>query len=279
MNTYTLGIDIGSTTVKIAILDENEKLLFADYERHFANIQETLADLLEKAHAQTGRDDTQSGNHWFRRTDTGKSSGNPICAGGNRCIYILTEDYAPQTDVAIELGGEDAKIIYFEGGNIEQRMNGICAGGTGSFIDQMASLLQTDATGLNEYAKNYKALYPIAARCGVFAKTDIQPLINEGATKEDLSASIFQAVVNQTISGLACGKPIRGHVAFLGGPLHFLSELKTAFIRTLKLDDEHTIAPENSHLFAAIGSALNAKEDVKVSLIELKDRLLPLHQT
>ena len=125
----------------------------------------------------------------------------------------------PQTDVAIELGGEDAKIIYFEGGNVEQRMNGICAGGTGSFIDQMASLLQTDAAGLNEYAKDYKALYPIAARCGVFAKTDIQPLINEGATKEDLSASIFQAVVNQTISGLACGKPIRGHVAFLGGPL------------------------------------------------------------
>lgn len=152
-------------------------------------------------------------------------------------------------------------------------MNGICAGGTGSFIDQMASLLQTDAPGLNEYAKNYKALYPIAARCGVFAKTDIQPLINEGATKEDLSASIFQAVVNQTISGLACGKPIRGHVAFLGGPLHFLSELKKAFIRTLKLDDEHTIVPENSHLFAAIGSALNAKEDVTVSLTELKDRL------
>ena len=152
-------------------------------------------------------------------------------------------------------------------------MNGICAGGTGSFIDQMASLLQTDAPGLNEYAKNYKALYPIAARCGVFAKTDIQPLINDGATKEDLSASIFQAVVNQTISGLACGKPIRGHVAFLGGPLHFLSELKEAFIRTLKLDEEHTIVPDNSHLFAAIGSALNAKKDVTVSLTELKDRL------
>ncbi|MCR5625757.1 MAG: acyl-CoA dehydratase activase-related protein, partial [Lachnospiraceae bacterium] len=140
---------------------------------------------------------------------------------------------------------------------------GICAGGTGSFIDQMASLLQTDASGLNEYAKNYKSLYTIAARCGVFAKTDIQPLINEGATKEDLSASIFQAVVNQTISGLACGKPIRGHVAFLGGPLHFLSELKAAFIRTLKLDDEHTIVPENSHLFAAIGSALNHKDEAK----------------
>ena len=188
-------------------------------------------------------------------------------------VSTSLQKMAPQTDVAIELGGEDAKIIYFEGGNIEQRMNGICAGGTGSFIDQMASLLQTDAPGLNEYAKNYKALYPIAARCGVFAKTDIQPLINEGATKEDLSASIFQAVVNQTISGLACGKPIRGHVAFLGGPLHFLSELKKAFIRTLKLDDEHTIVPENSHLFAAIGSALNAKEDVTVSLTELKDRL------
>ena len=143
-----------------------------------------------------------------------------LCRRLSRFLLLL-QKIAPQTDVAIELGGEDAKIIYFEGGNIEQRMNGICAGGTGSFIDQMASLLQTDATGLNEYAKNYKALYPIAARCGVFAKTDIQPLINEGATKEDLSASIFQAVVNQTISGLACGKPIRGHVAFLGGPLAF----------------------------------------------------------
>ena len=176
-------------------------------------------------------------------------------------VSTALQHYAPQTDVAIELGGEDAKIIYFEGGNVEQRMNGICAGGTGSFIDQMASLIQTDATGLNEYAKNYKAIYPIAARCGVFAKTDIQPLINEGATKEDLSASIFQAVVNQTISGLACGKPIRGHVAFLGGPLHFLSELKAAFIRTLNLDDEHAITPENSHLFAAIGSALNYKPD------------------
>ncbi|MBP5281964.1 MAG: 2-hydroxyglutaryl-CoA dehydratase, partial [Lachnospiraceae bacterium] len=170
---------------------------------------------------------------------------------------------APKTDVAIELGGEDAKIIYFEGGNVEQRMNGICAGGTGSFIDQMASLIQTDASGLNEYAKDYRSLYTIAARCGVFAKTDIQPLINEGATKEDLAASIFQAVVNQTISGLACGKPIRGHVAFLGGPLHFLDQLKVAFIRTLKLDEEHTVDLDNSHLFAAMGSAMNAQEGKK----------------
>ena len=152
-------------------------------------------------------------------------------------------------------------------------MNGICAGGTGSFIDQMASLLQTDAAGLNEYAKGYKSLYTIAARCGVFAKSDIQPLINEGATKEDLAPSIFQAVVNQTISGLACGKPIRGHVAFLGGPLHFLSELKATFIRTLKLDDEHAITPENSHLFAAIGSALNYKSEVTTTTDELLEKL------
>ena len=272
MSTYTLGIDIGSTTVKIAILDENEKLLFADYERHFANIQETLADLLQKAYDKLG----EVSLHPVITGSGGLTLANHLeIPFVQEVIAVSTslQKIAPQTDVAIELGGEDAKIIYFEGGNIEQRMNGICAGGTGSFIDQMASLLQTDASGLNEYAKNYKALYPIAARCGVFAKTDIQPLINEGATKEDLSASIFQAVVNQTISGLACGKPIRGHVAFLGGPLHFLSELKAAFIRTLKLDDEHTIVPENSHLFAAMGSAMNAKEEVSVSLTELKDRL------
>ena len=184
----------------------------------------------------------------------------------------LLQDYAPQCDVAIELGGEDAKIIYFTNG-VDQRMNGICAGGTGSFIDQMATLLQTDASGLNEYAKNYKSIYPIAARCGVFAKSDIQPLINEGATKEDLSASIFQAVVNQTISGLACGKPIRGNVAFLGGPLHFLSELKVAFIRTLSLAPDEIIAPEHSHLFAAVGSAMNYKEEVCVPVEDIIKRL------
>ena len=178
------------------------------------------------------------------------------------------QDYEPKTDVAIELGGEDAKIIYFNNG-IEQRMNGVCAGGTGSFIDQMASLLQTDATGLNEYARNYDTLYPIAARCGVFAKSDIQPLINEGATKENLAASIFQAVVNQTISGLACGKPIKGYVAFLGGPLHFMPELKNAFIRTLNLDEEHIIDPPYSHLFAAKGAALNAKEECFFTMDEL----------
>lgn len=269
---HTLGIDIGSTTVKIAILDSENEVLFSDYERHFANIQETLSDLLGRALYKLGSIQvfpviTGSGG-----LTLAKHLGVPFV---QEVIAVSTalQDYAPQTDVAIELGGEDAKIIYFEGGNVEQRMNGVCAGGTGSFIDQMASLLQTDASGLNEYAKNYKALYSIAARCGVFAKSDIQPLINEGASKEDLAASIFQAVVNQTISGLACGKPIRGHVAFLGGPLHFLSELRETFIRTLKLDDEHIIAPHHSHLFAAIGSALNSKKDTPTALCELQKRL------
>ena len=268
----TLGIDIGSTTVKIAILDENHNILFSDYERHFANIRETLSALLKKAYDQLG----ELQLHPMITGSGGLTLANHLGVPFTQEVVAVAtslQELAPKTDVAIELGGEDAKIIYFEGGNVEQRMNGICAGGTGSFIDQMASLIQTDASGLNEYAKNYKSLYTIAARCGVFAKTDIQPLINEGATKEDLSASIFQAVVNQTISGLACGKPIRGHVAFLGGPLHFLSELKAAFIRTLNLDDEHIIDVDNSHLFAAIGSALNAKEDVCISLSDMVKKL------
>ena len=256
----------------MAILDAKHNLLFSDYQRHYANIRETLSSLLQDAY-------TKLGNLALHPMITGSGGltlanhlGVPFV---QEVIAVSTslQELAPKTDVAIELGGEDAKIIYFEGGNVEQRMNGICAGGTGPFIDQMASLIQTDASGLNEYAKNYKSLYTIAARCGVFAKTDIQPLINEGATKEDLSASIFQAVVNQTISGLACGKPIRGHVAFLGGPLHFLSDLKPAFIRTLKLDEEHIIDTANSHLFAAIGSALNAKEDVSFTMSEMVDKL------
>ena len=269
---HKLGIDIGSTTVKVAVLDEQDNLLFSDYERHFADIQETLTSLIQKAFDQLGELSVAPMITGSGGLTLAKHLEVPFV---QEVISVSTalQHYAPQTDVAIELGGEDAKIIYFEGGNVEQRMNGICAGGTGSFIDQMASLIQTDASGLNEYAKNYKAIYPIAARCGVFAKTDIQPLINEGATREDLSASIFQAVVNQTISGLACGKPIRGHVAFLGGPLHFLSELKAAFIRTLNLDDEHAITPDNSHLFAAIGSALNYKEDSVTTLSTLLKKL------
>lgn len=246
--------------------------MFADYRRHHADIQGTLRALVQDALAQLG-------DITVHPVITG--SGGLTLATHLQVPFVqevvsvstALERIAPKTDVAIELGGEDAKIIYFENGSVEQRMNGICAGGTGSFIDQMASLLQTDAAGLNRYARGYRSLYTIAARCGVFAKSDIQPLINEGATKEDLAASIFQAVVNQTISGLACGKPIRGHVAFLGGPLHFLPELKAAFVRTLNLDDEHTIDLENSHLFAAMGSAMNAQEDNHVLLSEMAERL------
>ena len=264
---HSLGIDIGSTTVKVAVIDDKHSILFSDYQRHFANIKETLQDLLSKARKCLG-------NITVCPTVTG-SGGMAISEYLNIpfcqevvCVAEALQDFNPETDAAIELGGEDAKIIYFDNG-IEQRMNGVCAGGTGSFIDQMASLLQTDAAGLNTYAAGYDTIYPIAARCGVFAKSDIQPLINEGATKENLAASIFQAVVNQTISGLACGKPIRGHVAFLGGPLHFLPELKQAFIRTLELDDDHIIDPEYSHLFAAKGAALQAQEECTFTLDHL----------
>ena len=184
----------------------------------------------------------------------------------------VVEKYIPQTDVVIELGGEDAKIIYF-GKSIEQRMNGTCAGGTGAFLDQMALLLNTDVTGLNELAKNYKTIYPIASRCGVFAKSDIQPLLNEGAAKEDIAVSIFQAVVNQTISGLACGRPIKGNVAFLGGPLNYLSELKKRFIETLSLKDDEIICPDNAHLLVAKGAALDSINYKSVSQSDLDNRL------
>lgn len=271
MSYHTLGIDIGSTTVKIALLDPERHVLFSDYRRHYANIQETLAAIVGEACKTFGDLDIAPMITGSGGLAIAKHLDIPFV---QEVVAVATalKAHAPQTDVAIELGGEDAKIIYFTGG-IDQRMNGICAGGTGSFIDQMASLLKTDAAGLNEYAKDYQTIYPIAARCGVFAKSDIQPLINEGATKPDLSASIFQAVVNQTISGLACGKPIRGHIAFLGGPLHFLTELKQAFIRTLKLTEEFIIAPEHSHLFAAIGSAMNSEGLGMTSLAKLNEKL------
>ena len=268
-----LGIDIGSTTVKIVITDEKNEILYGEYQRHLANIQQCLAGLLKDAQEKLGDIDVNT----CITGSGGLSLSNAL--GVNFTQEVIAVSTSLKTlngkcDVAVELGGEDAKIIYFDGSSVDQRMNGICAGGTGSFIDQMASLLKTDSSGLNEYAKNYKMLYPIAARCGVFAKSDIQPLINEGATKEDLAASIFQAVVNQTISGLACGKPIKGHVAFLGGPLHYLSELRNAFIRTLKLTDETIINPDNSHLYAAIGCCLcDLKEDTILSLSDLIAKL------
>lgn len=256
---YKVGIDIGSTTIKIVVLDYNNNIAFKNYKRHFSNIQETLLELINEALNRLGNINfsamiTGSGglslSKWI-----GIDFIQEVVAVSNAVDFI-----APKTDVAIEIGGEDAKIIYFSNG-IEQRMNGICAGGTGSFIDQMASLLQTDASGLNDMAKDYKVIYPIAARCGVFAKSDIQPLINEGASKPDLAVSIFQAVVNQTISGLACGKPIKGNVAFLGGPLYFLTELKNRFIDVLNLKPHEVVEIDDSHLFAAIGSAYCSKYD------------------
>jgi len=268
---YRAGIDIGSTTVKLVVLDAEDNIIYGQYRRHMAKTQETLASLLREAKETLG-------DCALKVKITGSGSINLAKALGiefiQEVVAVATalKKVAPQTDVAIELGGEDAKIIYFAGG-LEERMNGVCAGGTGSFIDQMAALLQTDAEGLNKAAENYKEIYPIAARCGVFAKTDIQPLINEGATTADLAASIFQAVVNQTISGLACGKPIRGCVAFLGGPLHFMPELKKAFIRTLKLTDETTVDPENSHLFAAMGAALEADKAEAINANKLMERL------
>ena len=267
MERYRAGIDVGSTTVKLALLDQKGRVLYGSYKRHQAHTQETLSSLLKEARQAVGPCEMT-----VKITGSGAINlGKALHIGFVQevaAVAAALKFFAPQTDVAIELGGEDAKIIYFTGG-LEERMNGVCAGGTGSFIDQMASLLRTDVAGLNEAAKDYRQIYPIAARCGVFAKTDIQPLINEGATRADLAASIFQAVVNQTVSGLACGKPIRGCVAFLGGPLHFLTELKKAFIRTLKLTPETTVDPENSHLFAAMGAAMNSEDAAPVVLDDL----------
>lgn len=267
MQEFRAGIDVGSTTVKLVLLNEKDEIVFGEYRRHHAQTQETLAQLFSAVKDRFGECSLRC-----RITGSG-------AIGLSRALSIpfmqevmavagAVSHTAPQTDVAIELGGEDAKIIYFRGG-LEERMNGICAGGTGAFIDQMAALLQTDAAGLNEAAKNYKQIYPIAARCGVFAKSDIQPLINEGASTADLAASIFNAVVSQTVSGLACGKPVRGCVAFLGGPLHFLSELKASFVRTLKLTPDNIVDPENSHLYAAMGAALGAETVEPVSVDDL----------
>ena len=271
MQVYKAGIDIGSTTVKLVVLDGEDRPVYQEYRRHMAHTQETLAELLKEARTVTGSCRLTPGITGSGSINLGKALGIPFVQEVVAVAAAL-QNAAPQTDVAIELGGEDAKIIYFSGG-LEERMNGVCAGGTGSFIDQMAALLQTDAAGLNDAARDYQQLYPIAARCGVFAKSDIQPLINEGATTADLAASIFQAVVNQTISGLACGKPIRGCVAFLGGPLHFLPELKKAFIRTLRLTDENIVDPDDSHLFAARGAALEAAGSDTVDIDELIQKL------
>jgi len=266
MAKVNLGIDIGSTTVKIVAL-ENKKPVYQAYERHYSDVTGTVARMIADCYKALGDSKCSVNITGSGGLSVSKWLNLPFSQEVVACTKAVRE-YIPGTDVVIELGGEDAKITYLKG-NVEQRMNGSCAGGTGAFIDQMAALLNTDAAGLNEYAKNYRVIYPIASRCGVFAKTDIQPLLNEGARKEDIAASIFQAVVNQTIGGLACGKPIRGRVALLGGPLYFLSELRKRFAENLKDACHDIICPENSQLYAALGAALLGSTEYSVCLRRL----------
>ncbi|WLT11070.1 acyl-CoA dehydratase activase-related protein [Bifidobacterium asteroides] len=279
-----VGLDIGSTTVKAVVLGAGDRLdqaLFSDYRRHHANVRQCVAELVTDIKLSLSRVGL---------------AGNPISlvitgSGGLELASQLQAEFAqeviaeteainatyPEGDVIIELGGEDAKITYLKP-TPEQRMNGSCAGGTGAFIDQMATLLNTDASGLNDMAAKYKTIYPIASRCGVFAKSDLQPLINDGAAKEDLAASIFNAVATQTISGLACGRPIRGNVIFLGGPLFFMSELREAFKRILQDRVSRYIIPENAHLYVAYGAAIMAgrrEQDDQDSAVQVKTDYSP----
>ena len=266
-----LGVDIGSTTVKLVVMDKKNKILYGEYRRHFSDTKKTIIELFNEVIEKYN-------NYDFTVTMTGSGAialAKYIDVGFVQEVIACKnaiKEYAPTTDVAIELGGEDAKIIYFDT-TIEQRMNGSCAGGTGAFLDQMAVLLNTTTEGLNALAKNGTQIYPIASRCGVFAKTDIQPLLNEGAKKEDIALSIMQAVVNQTISGLACGKPIKGNVIFLGGPLNYLSMLKERFIKTLNLKDEEVITPEDARLFVCVGAILDKDKKEVLTIRQLKNRI------
>ena len=270
-NIYKVGVDVGSTTVKVVVLDKDDNILYKEYRRHFSDVKKSLTDVLKNIKKEIGEQD-------IRIVITGSGGMGVSKKLGVKFVQEVIsstksiEHYNPETDVVIELGGEDAKVTYISGG-IDQRMNGICAGGTGAFIDQMATLLKTDAAGLNELAKDYDTIYPIASRCGVFAKTDIQPLINDGAKKTNIAMSIFNAVVVQTVSVLSCGRKIEGNVAFLGGPLYFLSELRTAFKNVLKLEDDNIIFPKNAQLYIALGAALISEEEEEVSLTSLIDKL------
>ncbi|MCK5130094.1 MAG: 2-hydroxyglutaryl-CoA dehydratase, partial [Clostridiales bacterium] len=269
MSKTRLGIDVGSTTVKIVALDEENNILYQKYQRHYSDLYTSVESILSDALSNLG--DIQASVACTGSGGLGVSQKlniqfvQEVIAAAKTVRTLI-----PQTDVAIELGGEDAKITYFSG-TVEQRMNGTCAGGTGAFIDQMATLMGTDAGGLNTLASKHEMIYPIAARCGVFAKSDVQPLLNEGASREDIAASIFQAVVNQTIGGLACGRPIRGNVAFLGGPLSFMPELRNLFSRTLHLTPEQIIEPDDSKLYVAIGCAMST-EDEPISLASLHEK-------
>ncbi|PIO97914.1 2-hydroxyacyl-CoA dehydratase [Pleomorphomonas carboxyditropha] len=262
-----VGVDIGSTTTKLVVIGNNENILYKTYTRHYSDIAQSIVYCLSCLQGSN----TVPGNLPLALMITGSGGmgvaetiGFPFVQEVIACAKAV-ETFAPETDVSIELGGEDAKITFFTDG-IEQRMNGSCAGGTGAFIDQMASLLQTDARGLNDLAGNAVSLYPIAARCGVFAKTDVQSLLNEGASRQDIALSVLQAVAHQSISGLACGRKIRGKVAFLGGPLTFLPELKQRFVETLHLTPEDIVSPPDSELFVAMGAALHGDRKRQVTL-------------
>ncbi len=266
-----LGIDVGSTTVKLVLMDEDGNIVYSKYERHMSNVFDKAGELIREMRESEGNISVRpviTGSGGLSLADLLGIKFEQEVIACSRAV----EEIIPQTDVAIELGGEDAKITFY-GQTVEQRMNGTCAGGTGAFIDQMAVLLNTDASGLNEAAKAHEIIYPIASRCGVFAKTDIQPLINDGAKTSDIAASIFQAVVNQMISGLACGHPIKGKVAFLGGPLEYLSELRARFKETLNLRDEDIVFPDNAKFFVAIGAAYLAGNEKSVELDSLISKL------
>jgi predicted CoA-substrate-specific enzyme activase len=266
-----VGLDIGSTTAKSVILDDEDHMIYSRYYRHFADIRSITGSLMSEI-----QDNFQSSDATVAMTGSGalalaEGMKVPFAQEVVACSASIGR-YLKGVDVAIELGGEDAKLTFFDPSGADQRMNETCAGGTGAFIDQMAALLGTDAAGLNELSKRHKTIYPIASRCGVFAKTDIQALLNEGAAREDIAASIFQVIVGQTIGGLACGRKIAGNVAFLGGPLYFLSELRARFIETLGLSREQIVFPENSHLFVAIGAAILGKKNKTMGLGNFRER-------
>ena len=276
--TLYLGIDIGSTTVKSVVLSDQDEVLYSSYERHNAQVKETLIKELEDVQTHfPGASFTfaLTGSAGLGLAEKAQLAFVQEVAG----TFLSVQRFYPQSDVVVELGGEDAKIIFLTGGT-EERMNGTCAGGTGAFIDQMASLLNVSIDELDQLSLNSKEIYPIASRCGVFAKSDIQPLLNQGARKEDIAASIYQSVVGQTISGLAQGRKIEGHVLFLGGPLSFLKGLRKAFVETLHLNDETAIFPSDGKIFMAIGAALYAKKaGSHLALTELLSRLKKLDST
>ena len=273
---FHIGIDIGSTTIKLVALDNDNKIKFQKYARHFSEIADALKTSLNEIKDIVKNEPFTFALSGSAGMGIGERLALPFVQEVISCAAAVKK-LAPETDTVVELGGEDAKVIYF-GAAPEERMNGVCAGGTGSFIDHMASLLNTDALGLNSLAEKGDEIYTIASRCGVFAKTDVQALMNDGASKENIAKSILQAVVNQTVGNLAQGRPIKGHVAFLGGPLHFLPELKRLFISTLNLDDEHVVKIDNGNYFVAIGAAFSGEkvmtlDDLTNAIMKLEEKV------